>query len=396
MRELFFTRGPKDRAKRNIWLADYLVGRGVLEEVSEKRKQYALGRRPEGNFLVGRAPNEAFTLGLIIGNVMRKAAARRGPLDEEELTLLATCATPQHTANALQVELHIFQDWFERSGVAILRHLDWSDKESLRLGAKQVFSSRGHEAIYSAKLKFVGYRSNRVHNVIDRCSQQLWLANPVSATKWDSYWKALLQTDRKREIETFDPLIGKAAVLNWQVASCLSAVEIAIRYKQFRGDAAFLDNLERAFQKLRDFRREMGSCGVSEPSLVTAISNRFQRMEILKQTEFTLADGELAVSDLHAKNGEFNPNAALAFALQHLEQLMFDVSLLMQTVEPLVESFGRAADRYDFKHMLYYDIVDSTATRAGKAGVDVEQYRQNVRAFNSHFGDNLERKIDHK
>ena len=389
-----FTRGPKDKADRNLWLAEYLVARGVLSE-EKGRKKYGLGTKPEGNFLVAHAPHEAFMLGCILGSLMRHPAKKGSSLDEDGLILLSTCATPQHTANALQVELDIFRDWFERDVRELLRNVSWNDSESLRLAAKKLIGGEawGHEALHSAKFKFVGYRLGQVRRTIEKCEQQLFVDNPVSATKWQSYWKAQLGTDRRKEAEVFEPLIDRAAILVWQAAACLSVIEIAIRFKQTAQSQSNREHLDRAFEKLSDLRQKMAETGLSEPHLAAIIASRFQRMEALRQTEFSLRDGSLipaAITKVETTPREFKPDVAIAFAEQHLVELCGEISRLIDTLEPLIENFGRTADRYDFKYMLYYDIVDSTATKAGRAGLDVERYRLSVKDFKRHVNTQLD------
>jgi hypothetical protein len=382
-----FSRGPKDRSERNIWLTEFLVGREVLREVSETRKQYALGRKPEGNFLVSRAPEQAYSLGWIIGILVGRLEKRGGGLNENELTLLATCATPQHAASAMQVELHIFLDWFEHEGIRTLRKLKWNDPETLRATVKAILTSRGHEAIHSAKMKFVGYRCKAVRAIIERCQEQLWVDNALAAKTWQSYWKALLKSDRNREIAAFDPLTDDAGALIWQAGVFLSAIEIAVRYEQAQLDPSFRGDLEHAFEKLRDFRRDLIESGLPEPQLARIIWARFQKMEILRQAEFAASEEGLILSEIGAKDAKassFKSGTAVDYAIQQIRGLAPEIERIIDLVERLVERFGKAEDRTDYQYMVYYDIVDSTATKIGQTGIDVERYRAQVKEFKQH------------
>ncbi len=382
-----FSRGPKDRIERNIWLTEFLVGRDVLREVGEKRKQYTVGQKPEGNFIVSRAPYEAYSLGMIIGILIGRLGKRGEALHDSELTLLATCATPKHAAQALQTELDIFLDWFGHEGLGALRNLNWTDPESLRVTVNAIVTSRGHEAVHSAKMKATGYRENKVQQIINRCQETLWLLNPLGAKSWESYWKALLKTERNKEVAEFDPLTDKATGLIWQAGVCLSAIEIAIRYEQVQFDASFQGDLEHAFEKLSDFRQGLVESGFPEPKLARIICARFQQLDMLRQTEFAVSPEGLAI-DLAgvptSAKPSFVPKVAVDYAIQQVRGLAPEIEQIIDLVERTAERFGKAEDRIDYLYMVYYDIMDSTATKIGRTGINVEQYRQKVMDFKKH------------
>jgi hypothetical protein len=57
---------------------------------------------------------------------------------------------------------------------------------------------------------------------------------------------------------------------------------------------------------------------------------------------------------------------------------MDDGSLLVERMEPVMEDYGRFKDRHKYKFVVYYDIVDSTATKAARQGESTESREYQV------------------
>jgi hypothetical protein len=390
-------RGPRANIDRDIWLTDYLLERNVLKEARElkgtrvKRGKYFPNQLPLGNFTRSHSPDEAFELGSLVGLLTPNSSAtyQEAPLDNESLILLATCSAPRTTANALQVELHILDRWLKDEGFNLLRNLNFNDVGSLLPCYRKWVSGKGHFALHSSKLKYVGYVREKCPAIIDRCFNYLLKTQPTSllARKWQSYWATAHPSQVVSEKQVFDNFIHSAASLFWKAATLFSVVEIALCYRMVDAGSKESDKLLRkAFSKLRDYRREMLSVGVSEPQSILQICERFEQVSTLKQTEFVWLEDELSLSARSKTRHEpFDPKTATDFAGRELDKLMHDISAFVDRIEPMLEDFGKAPNRHEYKYMLYYDIVDSTATLAANAGYDVADYRKKISILKDHI-----------
>lgn len=360
------TRGPKDRADRNIWLSKYLLERQVL--CLGPNGQYLLGKSVEGNYRTYDAPNEAYELGNIVGMLLRSSKDphhKNAPLEDKALTILATCCHPRHAAAAVQVELDIFRRWYDEVGKSALQAVNWDDPASIDGCLESLIQSKGHEAIQSTVLKFVGYRTEQNKRIVEACAKFLEenLQTDLIARKWRSYWDAMNTLETPGEKERFNPFIDKAASLCWEIAACLSAIELAFRARLAVLQGAKSDaKLQKAFRKLWSYNKAMVSTHLLQPVFVKKLVERFQEVEISGASGFD-----------HKK--------AFSYALERIESRMSVIAGLVETISPIIEEYGRLYGRHDYKYMLYYDIFDSTGTRAGPIGQDLEIYRSQIRAF---------------
>ncbi|MCX6925093.1 MAG: phosphoribosyltransferase [Verrucomicrobia bacterium] len=394
------SRGPTGRAERDLWLTDYLVQRRVVyapTKANQRKGEYQLGERPQGNYVVSHAPDQAKDLGNIMGLLLRNARGRPPVIDEKALVLLTTCSTPAHTTKALQVELAIFREWFDTVGNRALVEVRLDDSKSVVNTLDLVLRSRGHEALHSARDKFVGFKGNQCTLIIERAATSLADEPALFKRLWQSYWTPFQQAALTQELKTFGPLLDQAAALCWQLAACLSAVEIALCYHQFQRKSSRNDRqLAAAFSKLRKYRTEMRSTGLAEPLHAARIAERFEEIGVLNQTEFRFDSGELvcAKAGTTASAGSaFNPQAALDYARRKICVLGPEVDSLLDLIDPLFDAWGKKSDRVDYSHMLYYDIIDSTATVASRQGQDTEDHRERCHQLKEYINRWFDRSI---
>lgn len=368
-------RGPQNRADTDEWFTQYLRRRGVIAPGANK-KNYVLRKRVTGNFRSVHAPEEAWELGYMIGLLTQSSKNSSAPLDDTGLTLLATCATPRHAAAALQAELDIFlRYWDDYSSEIALGAGDWDNVGRVLKVLKDYLIGNGHMAVNSALMKFVGYRNGAPEAIVGECSKYLRdHYSEVDVRRWNSYWRSLKSLEAVEERIRFDPLIEKAAVLSWELAACLFMAELSLRQHLRRvlgSDNPYADTSQ-CVEKMGRFRKNMKKQGVAESPFLREVFTRFARQ------------GEDQSADLGYRDGYS----------QAIEWLRSRLPLVEQRVEvmaPAIEQFGRLFDRHDYQLMVYYDLVDSTATRAGRRGVDVEEYRAEVEGCKGFINNQLAR-----
>jgi hypothetical protein len=359
-------RGPKDRADRDIWLSRYLLKRGVLR--LNANRQYVLGTPVDGNYLVNAAPERACEIGNMVGWLWKSSkdpTHASAPLDDKNLIILTTCWPPRDAAGALQVELDIFREWYDESGRSALSSVRWDNPKSIDECLKLLLRSNGYEAIQAAGMKYVGYRTAQYQEIIAAGAKFLAQNLPIElpSRTWRSYWKAVNATQYPAEKATFDPLIDRAASRCWEVAACLSTLELALCGRSLSlltgtKSPAF----KHALEKLRSYDQSMTLTGLARPTLAASLLRRFQEME--KRGPLT-----------------FDHQIAFQYGLEHIEQRIPLIASLVEAMSPTLEEFGRLYARHDYRYMLYYDIIDSSGAKAGRTGKDLEAYRARVRSF---------------
>jgi hypothetical protein len=383
-----YSRGPTQRAERDLWLTDYLIERGVLRALPKKGKpkgQYVLGKRPSGNYSRSRSPDEAKDLGNVVGMLTRLKRGQPPVLDEGAITLLTTCSTPSDTAKALQVELAIFRDWFQSKGQTLISQTDLTDAEAIIASLRSLSTSFGYEAIQAARFKFVGYKTEQPSAIIEAAQIGLSQEPEIYGRRWHSYWSPLEKAKLIAEKQQFEDLIEQAASLCWQIAACMGIVEIGLCYQLFQLNPATEKRLNSAFMKLQNYRTAMRSVGLSEPTRAAKIADRFRQITGLKQIEFRFEDREMILETKDRPFSPFNPKVAFDYAFQELTKLCADMDSLVDLIDALHTGFGKLSDRVDYSHMVYYDIIDSTATHAGRQGANVEYHRNSVMQLKQHL-----------
>ena len=289
------TRGPRDRAGRENWFSKYLVKRGVLTGGSKDSKDlYKLATPVEGNYPVTTAPDEAYELGHMIGLLSRarKDPSREdAPLDDNAITLLASCGTPRHAAAAIQVELDIFREWFEDFGRPMFRKLQWSNPDAVRAAYKKLMVSNANVAMHSTRLKYVGYKTNEPEEIVQRCAKYLLDKHgELWKRKWLSYWKAAKVLEATGEKAIFDPMLDDASRVCWEAALLVFVIEICLAQYLVAHptNPEDLNHLHSALRKYDEYSRAMKSVGLASPEntdrahdIVAAWRHRASEMQLL-------------------------------------------------------------------------------------------------------------------
>ena len=354
-------RGHRGKGAKDEWFSNYLLRRGVIAR--EDKKRYSLRRQIEGNYRIASAPDEAWELGNLIGSLCRGRTNPTAPLDDNSLTLLATCATPRHAAAALQAELDLISEWWcGRSGETQLALINWDDPWSVNALLKRLLSSNGHMAVNSGVLKYAGYSDNAVKKIVDECGEYLGREfSKRDVKRWKAYWSSLSQLEAIGEKEVCDPLIDKAIVLLWEVAVCIYLMELSLRYhlKNTLGAETSYGEFTRTMDKIDGFRTSMRKRSIPPTAFVQAITKRLDEIR-----------GQL--------DRGFDSKAAFSYALSSLATRMPEVESRVEIMTPIIERYGKLFSRRDYSYLAYYDLMDSTATKAGRQDIDVEQYRLEI------------------
>ncbi|MEO0108451.1 MAG: hypothetical protein ABIK62_04685, partial [candidate division WOR-3 bacterium] len=165
-------------------------------------------------------------------------------------------------------------------------------------------------------------------------------------------------------------LMKEAAEYCWALAAELDLILLSLNYR--RAELSGLDPIREhgtIVRKLRRYNKDMSSVGLTAPKIVT---EWVPRLDQVPARQFAAKD-------------------AYDFALKDISELAPRADDLAESVDSLVDQFGRAVGRRDYDYMVYHDIKDSTATKAGREGKDVAAYRDAIQHFTEAINNSLHR-----
>lgn len=398
-------RGPAHAGDSDIWLSEYLQRRGVLRTGGGgSGRLYLLGSQIENCvYLNANASPAAYELGSILGLLLKWGGDQQhqgAPLNDEALILLATCTTPRDTAAAVQTELGIYRKWLEEKGQRLFTSLQWDNRDRVIACLKELLSSSAHEALHSARMKYVGYATGKPLEIVRRCEEFLGTqyAMPMLPRRWRSYWEHLTSSDYVAQRKVFDPWLHKAMEQVVEMTTCMSAVEIALRAKliQYREDiggeayndsgapSTDTDDQNESGEKL--FRRLSSRHGLNHA--ITKYSELIEDIEMvgLTSTPFMSRADSVFFSKVMEGKVSFNHSTVFEEMTKRMMTQMGDVAATASAIQPEVEMYGKRMGCKEYKYMLYYDVINSKGSKGTPSGISTERYRACVQAFKGAVG----------
>ena len=346
------------------WLSRYLLDRKILKV---KKGQFYLGIRPEAALKTQYANTEAIQIGFLLGMLHKKSSF----LKDQNLTLLATCYSTSDTVGALSAEVNIFNEFAERKIIHSVKLLNWSDVNQMKSFLKRIHKDHGYTAINSAKMKYVGYKSEQNIKTIENCSGYLSsLENGMFLKQsWDSYWSQLSNTISVEKEQQF---------LSWlnQLASHVTLLSLGI----FSIELAIVSQLY--------------SSQVISKSAFTKSNQKVNRYlsEISGSQQFYNNDEKLLNRLLDVtKNNTLmeSPQASAVYGAKWLSQKLPSSRLCAIQSLDLLSTYGRTEARHNFKYVVWYDVIDSTGQKSGLIGESLNKYRCRVREFKEGIASDL-------
>jgi len=342
------------------WLSDYCVTRGALVQGGKKGdRQYRPGKVVDANFEHLWVPGEARRL----GNLYSILTQGGGPLsDDKKQVLLTTCATPHDVAAAIEAELLTISEWCHAELPGLMSSIADGKPDTVARALAKLRSSSAHEAVFSARLKFVGYMDNAATTIAAQCYEFLRERNPIGADVWSGYWLPVLTPPSELEVNKFKGALQSAASVVLRFATCLLLLEFALdvtertwRNMDRRPRKAFFDKLERFLQ---DFRGRVVIDGRTAGVL--------QRLDEIRATnDFSTLD----------------PPVIRDFALQGIKSALRDIATDSEHLYHLYSKAFPADSALHYEYLVWYDIIGSTGERFELTGAEQSAHRARVAAF---------------
>ncbi|MHB1847080.1 MAG: hypothetical protein ACYCWW_19835, partial [Deltaproteobacteria bacterium] len=353
--------GPRRRADSEEWLVQYLRRRGVLERKGSQGP-IRLGRPVDGSFLVADAPQQAQELGAMLG-LLSKPSAEYPTLSARELTILASVEPPRDALAALEAELQIVgDDYRDRLRGLVLASANL-DPELLLQRMRVLIRSDGYEATHSGRMKFQAFVHGEHAELVEALALRLastgGVAAKLLADRWRAYWASIATSrtlvEERREVT---PLILTCGSLIWELAAGLMLAETAMSGLAGRaGVKGAATACQRGKAKLEDFCTGMSGAGLNHPPAVAR-----------------------TLRSLRRGSPEPDYRRAVSFAYESLEDAVSRIPAVLDAGEQVLARRAGLSGRRDYTSLLWYDLIDSTATKAGRAGTDVELHGAEIAA----------------
>ncbi len=342
------------------WLSDYCVARGAVVEGRLKGdRQYRPGNPVDANFERKWVPKEARQLGTLYSTL----ALPSGPLsDEKKQILLTTCTTPHDVAGAMEAELLTMAGWCDAELPVLLSSISMRDADSIVAALEQLRRSFAHEAMFSARMKYLGYLDGASKSVSDECYTYLQGSNSFAAEAWKNYWLPVLTTTDQLEADRFIEPLRSAASVVLRFATCLLLLEFSliIAERTLRGLSP--KPLKRFFDKLDNFLQ-----GFRSRLLVDGrTANILARLDSIR-----------AVDDYKS----LKPQAVLDFAVQTMRSTLPDI---MTDADHLFQLYSKTLPTEFatyYSYLVWYDVIGSTGERFELKGADLDAHRTRVADF---------------
>jgi hypothetical protein len=357
---------------KGTWLSTYCLYRGVMQH--NAAGQFILGKSIDANFERAWAPHESKKFGHLFGMLTRPGA----PLadDERKRIVLATCLSPRDLSGAIEAELHVIYGWCEVDLPILVRSVRFNDRESIKAALATLRKSRASEAIFSARMKFLGYLRGEPKEILNECFDYIKRENEFAANEWRALWSPLVnrsnRIDERRFLESTRTGVGTIFAFGMCVLLMELSLIIASRILQRRPKVptkSFLLKLDGFLSDIRD-RVKLEQHGE----------------RLLARIDKLNADQDFAA---------FEPTAVWSFAVGRIDKLLINIVTDKEHLFMLNSQIRRDELQKYYSHMVWYDVIGSTGERFGLTGSDKDEHEKRVSQFKSSVTKALEEVRNH-
>lgn len=357
-------------AESNIWLTKHLLEKGVIKKTA--RGMYAFDKHYPAIQIASSSRTEAQKFGYILGLLYKgiESDGKNLRIDDDDLVFLSTCFRPRDVAAALLVELDLYiEDLFP----LIQKANDELGKKRLNKSEthKNILKNRGYFALNSLHKKTNGWSENGATAAIEKGKIILEMGNQsIAKLDWEAYWASLEILKREDEEKVFNEFISKMSVIGHRLLFNANLLEIVLSFSKENSIFSKNKELKQSVEKLNHF---------------------FERSIKIRKELFSESEGQLIENlnkQVESDFSDFDEQKTLAYINKKFGELNYDLSKLTPLVSSTLDEFEQRGDgtiHYDY--VLYYDIVDSTATKKMKTENEIESYRNTVRRAKAGIND---------
>ncbi|MDR3168063.1 MAG: phosphoribosyltransferase [Treponema sp.] len=357
----------KTGTEKLCWFTDYLWHKkNILKKNSEG--MFTINSDVEASHMDPSAPDRADIYGGLFGHLVyeRKSDGDR-PISVDDMIILSTCDSYLNTLKAIHVEIRIIMNWINERP---LKKINWEDKDSLRGFCGSILHGAAYEAFNSAKFKYEGFIGNRNRETIESAAQ--YLANSetpfarMAVSNWNTFWGHLFNIDNNDE-EKFEENIIEYIKLIIHCNICIHMILFCIKNvltngKKIKSDIKYFE------KKTTEF---------IDPINKKSKQNLFNNAKILERLK-TYEENSI----------KFPAEKTFNHYRDKLLDILDEMNKQYITSKELLENYGHIQKRHDYDYMIWYDVIDSTATHVPHD--KTREHRRNVLSFKETINDILE------
>ncbi|HYE46128.1 MAG TPA: hypothetical protein VEA44_10190 [Caulobacter sp.] len=347
---------------QDAWLSRHLVNVGVL--LRTPNRHYGLGERPIAAFFAQDAMSEARKIGRLLGMLTRHPGSGKSPvLDENDLTLLTTCAQPRDAAGAVLAELRIFNQWFENHRRR-LEGLRIASERQCERTLEDLVRGGGYAAFNSARLKMTGYWQGKPAAIAETCAlafEAEGMSGRFIADEWRAMWGPVLKGGIEDQSELFGRMIGKIGDELVTIALGVFTMELSLASRLMTAGKLNATRYSAICEKVLSWMN------VVEPNVLGRHGNQ-QGLARLRE----ICLNRSAMPD---------PQASYDYGFRRIDRAQLSGRALVAQAADELRNYGRLQRRTDLTYALWYDVIDSVGQKSGLTGEELHRYRARVAAF---------------
>lgn len=224
----------------------------------------------------------------------------------------------------------------------------------------QLLNSKGYFALNSLHKKFIGWENKSAAEAIKKGSLILDNINQFTARlDWESYWNALYIRKREDEEKTFAEHASEISVFGNKILFYSILMEIFLSIEKYKKDGVIkiVNDVVIKLDKFVERIKQHSPATLNEKD-IKLCANLHQLIE----NNFSTYDRDKFFSYIH----------------RNVEGVANEMSKILPIVQNSLELFEQSSNTVLYQHMIYYDIVDSTATKKKVTRKDVDFYRNKI------------------
>jgi len=348
-------------AESNIWLSKHLLEKKVIRKSS--KGMYAFYQHYPAVQISSTSRTESQKFGHILG-LLYSGYSSNGvsiKLNDDDLIFLSTCFRPRDVAAALLVEL----DLFVADLLPILNSIinQFESKRINRIESHEsIIKNIGFTALNSLHKKTRGWIEGGAIKAIKKGEDILNNLNQFTTKlDWEGYWASLEILVREDENKVFGDYIMQMSCLGHHALFYGNLLEVVLLHDKQTGYQSN-SKLQANIKKLKSLSER------------TAAINK----DLLSINEYRLVENLQKQIEEHFET--FDELKTVKYIKNRLSEVSYELSMVIPNVGRLLDEFEHTGDQtISYDYVVYYDIVDSTATKKSKLGNDIESYRNQIK-----------------
>ncbi|MBO3696973.1 phosphoribosyltransferase family protein [Roseivirga sp. E12] len=346
----------------DLWLSRHLLERQVIERAGDNNYRFKehFDAIQISTSSIPESKKFGMILGLLVKGVTKEDDTLR--LTDDDLIFLSTCFRPKDVAAALYVEHDIFIDRLSPTVVSVLNAIA-EGKAVPYHKRKEIVQGDGFTALNSIHKKFRGWRNSGAQQAISKGTRILTALNQDTAVlDWESYWDSLSILEREDEQSIFDKDIEVMARIGHRLLLNVNFLTLLLLLNPEEIEKTRKKRISSSVKKIKAFMERTIAVDVN----------------LLNERDLTLVSNLDGHSNSDFRN--FDILGTAKYLQKEIGSLNYEMSKTRGAVSFELDRFEQHGDgTISYDQVIYYDIVDSTATKKMRTHQDVEAYRSLIK-----------------